>query len=135
MIQRSARFFDPKTISGLDIALKCNEVLGTPGEVNYRSGEFYIKTLDKVIPQRDYYSMYAKKSFYIFSKRLPEDMYDLRERTAHYRQIEDIFIFVAETLIHDGERKFQQNYSNAENELSAHKEMYERYKNDVVSEG
>lgn len=43
VIQRSARFFDPDTISELDIALKSNEIIGSPKEVKYQSGEFYIK--------------------------------------------------------------------------------------------
>ena len=129
VIERSPRFFEPDTIGELDIALKSNEILGSPKEVKYRSGEFYIKTLNKVIPQRDYYSMYAKNSFYIFSKRLPEDVKSLDERNAHYHQIEQIFIFVVETLITDGERKFSRNYNTTKkNENAAHKKMYERFK-------
>ena len=129
VIERSPRFFEPDTISELDIALKSNEILGSPKEVKYRSGEFYIKTLNKVIPQRDYYSMYAKNSFYIFSKRLPDDIESLEARNAHYHQIEQIFIFVAETLIADGERKFAHNYNTMkENENLAHEHMYTRFK-------
>ena len=130
VIQRSARFFDPDTISELDIALKSNEILGSPKEVKYKSGEFYIKMLTNVIPQRDYYSMYAKNSFYIFSKRLPDDMKTLEERNSHYHQIEQIFIFVAETLISDGARIFNECYnSSKEKEQKAHEHMYERFRN------
>lgn len=129
VIQRSTRFFDPDTISELDIALKSNEILGSPKEVKYKSGEFYIKMLTNVIPQRDYYSMYAKNSFYIFSKRLPEDMKTLEERNSHYHQIEQIFIFVAETLISDGARVFNENYNNSKDkEQEAHEHMYERFR-------
>lgn len=129
IIQRAARFFEPDTISELDIALKSNEILGSPKEVKYKSGEFYIKMLTNVIPQRDYYSMYAKNSFYIFSKRLPEDMKTLEERNSHYHQIEQIFIFVAETLISDGVRIFNKNYNDSEdNEQKAHEDMYKRFK-------
>ena len=133
VIKRSARFFDPDTISELDIALKSNEILGSPRDVKYQSGEFYIKMLTNVIPQRDYYSMYAKNSFYIFSKRLSNDLNSLEQRNAHYRQIEQIFIFVAETLISDGERNFMNNYSGSkEKEKAAHQFMYERYKKDIL---
>lgn len=129
VIERSARFFDPDTISELDIALKSNEILGSPKEVKYRSGEFYIKMLPNVIPQRDYYSMYAKDSFYVFSKRLTDDDKSLEDRNAHYHQIEQIFIFVAETLITDGERNFNYNYNTSkDNEILAHKKMYEKFK-------
>lgn len=128
VIERSPRFFEPDTISELDIALKSNEILGSPKEVKYRSGEFYIKTLNKVIPQRDYYSMYAKNSFYIFSKRLPDNIERLEARNAHYHQIEQIFIFVAETLIRDGERAFAHNYNTTKaNEIAAHENMYRRF--------
>ncbi len=128
VIERSPRFFEPETISGLNIALKSNEILGSPEEVKTCSGEFYIKKLNKVIPQKDYYSMYAKNSFYIFSKRLPDDMKSLDKRNAHYHQIEHIFIFVAETLIVDGEPQFANNYNTTKkNEKLAHEKMYERY--------
>lgn len=72
--------------------------------------------------------MYAKNSFYIFSKRLSDDMEKLEARNAHYHQIEEIFIFVAETLIADGERLFNQNYNTSkENEKAAHLDMYRRF--------
>ena len=130
VIQRSARFFDPATISELDIALKSNEILGSPKEAKYKSGEFYIKMLTNVIPQRDYYSMYAKNSFYIFSKPLPDDVYTLEERNSHYQKIEQIFIFVAETLISEGALVFKENYGeeNKNKEHEAHERMYDGFK-------
>lgn len=85
--------------------------------------------LTNVIPQKDYYSMYARNNFYIFSKRLSDNTNSLEERNAHYHQIEQIFIFVAETLIADGERNFKNNYNvSKEKEIDAHKHMYERFK-------
>ncbi len=133
VIQRSSHFFDSKTIGELDIALKSNEILGSPGDVKSCSGNFYIKSLTNVIPQRDYYSMYAENSFYIFSKSL--EIVDHNEplthdkRSRHYQLIEQIFVFVATTIIKDGIRTFKLNYnaSNPKAEVEAHKKMYERF--------
>ena len=138
VIKRSARFFDPDTISGLDIALKSNEILGSPVDVKYCTGDFYIKSLNNVIPQRDYYSMYAKNSFYIFSKSLDEninDNYNSGKRNRHYHFIEQIFVFVATTLINDGIRLFNHNYLNTDNstkEEESHEKMYLRFKKDFL---
>lgn len=131
VIPRSARFFDPKTISELDIALKSNEIVGVPGNVKYCTGDYYIKTLNNVIPQRDYYSMYAKNSFYIFSKSLQRGKNKSEELSRHYRFIEQIFVFVATTLINDGIRVFQNNYEKNDlknNEKYAHEKMYNLFK-------
>lgn len=138
VIKRSARFFDPDTISGLDIALKSNEILGSPVDVKYCTGDFYIKSLNNVIPQRDYYSMYAKNSFYIFSKSLDENInndYNSGKRNRHYHFIEQIFVFVATTLINDGVRLFNHNYPNTDDckkEDDSHEKMYVRFKKDYL---
>lgn len=133
VIQRSARFLDTATIGALDIALRSNEILGSPGDVKYSEGNYYIKSLNNVIPQRDYYSMYAKNSFYVFLKRLPDDLGTPKLRNKHYQFVEDVFIFVATTLVNDGELTFKKNYGasgkGAESaEAEAHKTMYERFK-------
>lgn len=128
VIQRSARFFDPETIGALGIAMKNNEILGSPKDVIYKTGDYYVKQLTKVIPQRDYYTMYAKNSFYVFSRRLSEDEGTAEERSRHYRAIEQIFIFVAKTLIREGSRAFNNNYSSKDNkEEKAHKKMCDEY--------
>ena len=134
VIQRSSHFFDPETIGKLEIALKSNEMLGSPKDVKYCSGNYYIKSLTNVIPQRDYYSMYAENSFYIFSKQLDEKS-DLGEndndqRVRHYHFIEQIFVFVATKLINDGIRKFNENYGNDDTsaEETAHNQMYDDFK-------
>lgn len=134
VIQRSARFLDTETIGKLDIALKSNEILGFPRDAKCYSNDFYIKSLANVIPQRDYYSMYAKNSFYVFSKPLSNDIleiHDEKERNAHYRFIEQVFIFVATTLIRDGTSEFEEKYCDEEtkNEHNAHQDMYKRFKN------
>lgn len=130
IIQRSARFFDPDTINEFFIAMKSNEIFGSLDNIYEQSGEYYIKRLTNVMPQRMYYSMYAKDSFYVFSKRLSDSIYSLEERKAYYRTIEQIFTFVAKSLIEDGDLKFSFNYNTNDKtkELRAHKKMYERYK-------
>lgn len=137
VIPRSARFFDPKTISELDIALKSNELLGSPRNVKYRTGDYYIKKLTNVIPQRDYYSMYAKNSFYIFSKALSKGKYSSESLSRHYRFIEQIFVFVATTLINNGVRNFQSNYGkgdlkDSKIEEDAHENMYDLFKSNCL---
>ncbi len=135
VIQRSSHFFDPKTIGQLDIALKRNEMLDSTKDVKYYSGNFYIKSLTNVIPQRDYYSMYAENSFYIFSKQLDEENDENNKddggiRRKHYQFVEKIFVFVATTLINEGTREFQEKYgnNNAEAEKKAHKRMLSLFK-------
>ena len=139
VIQRSARFLDTETIGKLDIALKSNEILGVPHDAKSYMNEHYIKSLTNVIPQRDYYSMYAKNSFYIFSKPLSEDSiktYNEKQRNSHYRFIEQIFIFVATTLINDGPCEFEKKYPRDDNktkeqkanlEEQAHSKMYKSF--------
>ncbi len=145
VIPRSTRFFDPETISRFYIALKSNEIIGSPKNVEFRIGDYYIKKLTNVIPQRDYYSMYAKNSFFIFSKPLPDENkeekeYTPEQRSKHYRFIEQIFVFVATTLINEGVRKFQDNYigissdkyksddATKKKEKAAHNKMYGDFK-------
>lgn len=139
VIRRSSHFFDPKTIGQLDIALKRNEMLGSTKEVKYYSGDFYIKSLTNVIPQRDYYSMYAENSFYVFSKPLDEEIDENLEhnngkRRKHYQFIEKIFVFVATTLIEEGVSRFQKNYGNknADAEKNAHENMLKLFRDTKI---
>lgn len=132
VIQRSARFFDPKTISELDIALKSNEILGSPNEVKYCIGDFYFKDMTSVIPQRHYYSMYVKNSFYVFSKPFNNEDNEYKnpiELNRHYRFIERIFVFVATKLISDGARAFYSNYgsNNKKTENDSHINIYHSF--------
>ena len=68
VIERSAKFFDPKTLEELEIAQKANEIIGDLGGTKYHVGDYYIKELPQIIPQKDYYSVYARNSFYVFSQ-------------------------------------------------------------------
>lgn len=132
VIERSARFFDPETIRELDIAQKINTILSTQGEIKYSTSEYYVKELTNIIPQRNYYSLYAKNSFYIFSKPLDADKYqDAAARKRHYQLIEQIFVYVASTLIEQGAEEFQVKFGTEEarknNEKASKESMYEDF--------
>ena len=98
VIQRSSHFFDKDTISNLSIALKHNEILvKNNSEVNTTS-DYFVDTLIRIFPQRNYYDLYDKNTFYIFSKPLGERVGTDHERKNHYELIQDIFVFVAKKL-------------------------------------
>lgn len=108
VIERSAKFFDPETLKELEIAQKTNEITGDPGSSKYHLGDYYIKELPQIIPQRDYYSVYAKNSFYVFSRRLePAQEAAAEQERRHYQLIEQIFVFVATELVNRGSLSFQ----------------------------
>jgi len=108
VIERSAKFFDPKTLEELEIAPKDNEIIGDLGGAKYHLGDYYIKELPQIIPQKDYYSVYARNSFYVFSRRLkPDQGFPPEQVRYHYQLIEQIFVFVATELINRGALSFQ----------------------------
>lgn len=108
VIERSAKFFDPKTLKELEIAQKTNEIIGDLGGAKYHLGDYYIKELPQIIPQKDYYSVYARNSFYVFSRRLkPDQGFTPGQVRYHYQLIEQIFVFVATELINRGSLSFQ----------------------------
>ena len=111
VIQRSVRFFDAETVRELNVAQKINEMLGAPGNAKYHTDEYYVKELTNVIPQRDYYSMYAKNSFYVFSKQLDAGTgWTQAQQKRHYQLIEKIFAFVVSSFINQGAEKFQSKF-------------------------
>ncbi len=111
VIERSAKFFDPRTLEQLEVAQKTNEITGDPGSAKYHLGDYYIKELPQIIPQRDYYSVYAKNSFYVFSRRLEHDgEYSAEQERRHYQLIERIFVFVATELVKRGALSFQSKF-------------------------
>lgn len=111
VIERSAKFFDPKTLEELEIAQKANEIIGDLGGAKYHVGDYYIKELPQIIPQKDYYSVYARNSFYVFSRRLGSDEDFAPDRVRyHYQFIEQIFVFVATELINRGDLSFQSHF-------------------------
>ena len=109
VIQRQALFYDEGAISKISVALKRNEIVGKYEEGGSLIGEYIVDTLTKISPQKDYYGMFEKNEFYIFSKPLPKGD-DRIARERHYRLIEDIFVHVAETLIEEGKYAFQSNF-------------------------
>ena len=113
VIQRSPRFFGPDAIEKIEIALKSNEILGPPTDVNRRVNEYYIKTLTNIIPQKDYKATYAKEGFYIFSKQVTDKEGKSEEaKSNHYKLLERIFAFVAKELVDQREQHFIEAFQN-----------------------
>lgn len=107
VIQRSPRFFGPDAIERIEIALKSNEILGPPADVNRQVHEYYIKTLTNIIPQKDYEATYAQEGFYIFSKQVTNKKAKSEDaKNRHYKLLERIFAFVAKEFVDQGEQKF-----------------------------
>ena len=136
VVERSARFFDPETVRELDIAQKVNAILGMPSEVKYHTNEYYVKELTNIIPQRDYYSIYAKDSFYIFSRPLdPGEGRTSAQQKRHYQLIEQMFVFVATSLVKRGAEDFQARFGKnidpvqrEKNEEESEKEIFQKFK-------
>ena len=111
VVERSAKFFDPHTLKELEIAQKTNEIISEFGSAKYHLGDYYIKELPQIIPQKDYYSVYARNSFYVFSRRLDlEQGFTAEQVCKHYQLIEQIFVFVATELINQGAIWFQSQF-------------------------
>lgn len=110
VIQRSAHYFDKDTIGKLNVARKTNEITGRQKLESNSADEYYIDTLTEIFPQRDYYGLYEKNEFYVFSKPLQEEIGTSQERERHYRLIEDIFVFVAKQLTKSGKLSFQDKF-------------------------
>lgn len=136
VVERSARFFDPETVRELDIAQKVNTILGMPSEVKYHTNEYYVKELTNIIPQRDYYSIYAQDSFYIFSRQLkPDEKQNSAQKKRHYQLMEQIFVFVVTSLVKRGaedfEAKFGKNIDQTkreENENKSKEDIFQEFK-------
>lgn len=133
IIQRSPRFFSPNVIEKIEIALKSNEILGIPADVNRQVNEYFIKTLTNIIPQKNYSSIYAEDGFYIFSKQISnEKQADGEVKRRHYKLLERIFAFVVKEFIDRGEQWFVEVFHNDEASNSDKKEdskrkMYQKF--------
>lgn len=136
VIQRSPRFFAPDAIEKIEIALKSNEILGPPADVNRRVHEYYIKTLTNIIPQKDYTAIYAKEGFYIFSKQITNIQPERKDaKSRHYKLLERIFAFVAKEFVDRGEQRFVAVFQNREmskeqsgqEKKDSKDEMYEKF--------
>ena len=125
VIERSNKFHGTENIRKLDIALKSNEILGSHEHEKHLTNDYYIRYLTNVIPQRPYYTMYEKNSFYIFSKPLDERG-DISIH--HYQAIEQIFTFVAESLVKSGSQKFIKDFCrNNGRRKEAYKQLLDGY--------
>lgn len=135
VIKRATHFYRVDAISKLDIALKNSEITGSPNQVKTSTKDYYIKELTNISPICDYYSIYPKESFYIFSKPLKDEVEDLSLRRRHYQTIEQIFVFVATELIREGALEFQKKFKDCEkekvheNEKESMRKLLEDYKN------
>lgn len=134
VVQRSVRFLDLSKIEKLDIALKSNEIIGTPTEADKQLNEYYIKKLTNVIPQKDFYSVYDKYSFYIYSKPLNQDKYSANANKCrkYYKKLEEIFVFVATELLRNGEKAFEDNFVNNNNEEISKENMLAKYEKTTI---
>lgn len=128
IVQRSNRFLDLESIEQLDIALKSSEIIGSPNEIKYTAGDYFVKFLTSIIPQKDYSSIYAKEGFYVYSKKLEGKFEDV-EKKKHYEEIERIFVFVASKFVEMGELVFTDLFSSKdpEKEEQSKKDMWNKY--------
>lgn len=133
VIQRSPRFFLPNVIEKIEIALKSNEILGPPADVNRQLNEYFIKTLTNIIPQKNYSSIYAEDGFYIFSKQISnEKQVEEEAKSRHYKLLEHIFAFVVKEFIDCGEQQFIAVFHNSKTPNEDAKEaskmaMYQKF--------
>lgn len=132
VVQRSVRFLDLNKIETLDIALKSNEIIGTPTEADRQLQEYYIKKLTNIIPQKDFYSFYDENSFYIYSKPLDANKYTTNDCKKYYKKLEEIFVFVAIELLRNGKDEFEKKFVNESYEEESKMNMLERYQKATI---
>lgn len=87
--ERSTRFNEIENIRKLRIVFGLTELEKS------QSGEddHVTKSLDDVIPQKDYKSIYNKESFYVYSSPLNGQDYSAEQKKEHYQCIEQIFVY------------------------------------------
>ena len=87
--ERSTRFNEIENIRKLKIVFGLTELeKSQSGEMDYTT-----KSLDDVIPQKDYKSIYNKESFYVYSRPLNSEIYSVERKRQHYQCIEEIFVY------------------------------------------
>ena len=150
IVERSNKFYHLDTIEKYVIYLKENEVIGKPNDTdanaNAYNTHYYGKYLTKLLPQRDYGSMFQSYSFYIYVREYEEKMSEnateiIRQNNAkkYYKTIENVFVFVAQEFFHRGKEdfihRFQPTKFNAdtqfdmeEEEEKSVNEMLDRFK-------
>lgn len=90
IVERSTRFNEIENIRKLRIA----SGLTTLEKSQDASSYYSLQSLNDVLPQKNYSSIYNKESFYVYSRPLPTFKYNQNEKDIHYRCIEMIFVFV-----------------------------------------
>lgn len=95
IVQRPNGFLDVNKIEKLLIYLNANEIIGFIGDSNGNDtdNKYYGKKLNRIIPQKDYYELMIKDSFYIFSK------YFDKNNVSQYESLKRIFAFVCAKLV------------------------------------
>ena len=117
---RQTRFFDPKTIEKIDIALNTINTndCSTPSD-------YYVKALTNIIPQKNYSSIYTQNSFYIYSKEI--------NNIKEYKELlERIFVFVSSELVLKGEVDFVEKFykkrdKKKQTEIESMTKMYNKF--------
>lgn len=90
IVERSTRFNEIENIRKLRIASGL-----TTFEKSQDASTYYnLQSLNDVLPQKNYRSIYNKESFYVYSRPLPAFKYNQSEKGTHYHCIEKIFVFV-----------------------------------------
>ena len=114
--ERSTRFNEIEDIRKLRIVFGLTELEKSQnGEVDYIT-----KSLDDVIPQKDYKSIYNKESFYVYSKPLSEKNYSAERKKEHYNCIEDIFVYSTIKFLETSENQLEKCFGeNADNEAKS----------------
>lgn len=130
VVQRSPRFFSPDTIEKIEIALKNNEILGPPADVDRRENEYYLKSLTNIIPQKEYSSIYAREGFYIFSKQITAKETTQEKKNRHYELLERVFAFVAKELVNIGEYRFAELFQERSNETAEERQTRQKNENE-----
>jgi HD superfamily phosphohydrolase len=112
VVQRSNRFFTINVIEDLNIALKTNDIIESNNSQSKHIKNYFLKSLTKIIPQKDYSTIYAQEGFYVYSKKLLEENYTENQKKKHYELIERIFVAVSTNFAKMGELAFVEFFQN-----------------------
>lgn len=105
--ERSNRFNEIENIRNLKIVMQLTELEKSQN----RDTDNITKSLDDVIPQKDYSSIYNRESFYIYSKPLSKSTYTLEQTKKHYNSIEKIFVFSSIKFLETSENQLEKCFS------------------------
>ncbi len=128
--ERSTRFNEIENIRKLRIVFGLTELEKSQnGEVDYIT-----KSLDDVIPQKDYKSIYNKESFYVYSKPLSNHNHSAECKKEHYNCIERIFVYSTIKFLETSESQLEKCFGeNADRE--AKRQFFTNCVNDFIING